>query len=620
MIDTQGVVRLLGADSEPISVKQIVSFEASTVLDGKRTRWSNALPVLAREGTDAVIPWDNLVSRRGDVCSFLIETDDGNYVRAEGPAPLDGSNVFVIRAVAVMRPDSAPDPAIADVAANTLAGRVVTPEGEPVAGAVIDMPGVHFQEEQKPPILSGADGVFRAAMPRYRFSYLTVAKGGWATAFLTDVPTGRGFRVTLHNDTRLKGSIGGENPGRVALVLRKNKFTTSDDSLNHEVRDMELRLATDEEGAYDLPVEPGRYRWQASSADGRFATGEINIEAGQTADLGAALQRGHDVAFQLVDCQSGQPVSGIEVAIYEQRPDRAYSPREGSTRTSDAEGRIHWQNLPPGEKEFVSNLLRRSQPASRRTQYPYTRWWRADEPVDWRRIDYAKQVPTGETGTQWVYIDVKAGLPPIRIFMERGVRISGRVVAGADGQGVPYASLKAVAQRGGTLDNFDTQTDQEGNFSAYLPAGNGLAYYLCAYTFPDESKPTPGATAISESFQSKPGDERTFQLVMNKGGWFTGRLVTGDGQPAAGFKVTALASDELEVSFAARIATAGPDGRFRLGPLRPGKYKVYPGAGAGAPLRKLPGAADTAGEVAADGDTQDLGNIALPVGARLEDG
>ncbi len=106
---------------------------------------------------------------------------------------------------------------------------------------------------------------------------------------------------------------------------------------------------------------------------------------------------------------------------------------------------------------------------------------------------------------------------------------------------------------------------------------------------------------------------------MGKGGWFTGRLVTADGQPAARFKVTAMAADELEARFAARIAVAGPDDRFRLGPLRPGKYKVYPGTGSGAPIRELPGTADTTGEIAGADDEKSLGDLPLPAGAQRQD-
>ena len=617
VVDAQGVVRLLGPDAQLIPVKSIVNFEADTVLNGKRTRWSNALPVIGREGPDAVIPWDNLVGRRGDVCSFLVETDDGSFARAEGPAPTDGSNVFVIRTSEIIRPDTVPDSSVGGVGAEEFAGRVVTPAGEPIVGAAIETPGVHFQEEKVPPVLSGPDGTFRFAKPKFGISYLTVAKEGWATAFLTDATMGRGFRVTLRWDTRLQGTIGGESPGQVALLFKKNKFTRSEDSLDHEVRDVALRVSTDEHGAYDLPVEPGHYRWEASSADGRFANGEVEVGPGKATDLHATLQRRNDVVFELVDCQSGQPVPGIEVQISEQRADRVYSSRAGSIRTSDAEGRLRWENLPPGEKEFESQLMRYAQPASGRAQYAYTRWWRADEPVNWRQVDYAKQAPTGSQGAQWLRVDVKANMTPVRVFMERGVKISGRVVR-TDGKGAAFANIQAVAQRSGVVDNFSARTDGEGDFLAYLPAGNGIAYNLCAYFWPEKEGP-PSANVVSERFDSKPGDERTFELVMRAGGWFTGRLVTAAGQPAAGFKVTAVAADGLDSIYAARIATADADGRFRLGPLRSGKYEVHPGTGIGTPLRKLPGAKDAAGEIGADGDTRDLGDIALPAAAKRQD-
>ncbi len=139
--DPHGVIRLLGADGKPIPVKRIASFEADTILNGKHTRWTNDLPVIAREGADAVIAWSNLVGGRGDPASFLIETDGGDYVRAAGDEPLDGSNTFVIHATEIMRPDTAPDPSITDAAANMFVGRVVTPEGEPIAGALMEVRG-----------------------------------------------------------------------------------------------------------------------------------------------------------------------------------------------------------------------------------------------------------------------------------------------------------------------------------------------------------------------------------------------------------------------------------------------------------------------------------------------
>ena len=74
--------------------------------------------------------------------------------------------------------------------------------------------------------------------------------------------------------------------------------------------------------------------------------------------------------------------------------------------------------------------------------------------------------------------------------------------------------------------------------------------------------------------------------------------------------------DELDSPYAARVATAGADGRFRLGPLRGGKYEVFPGTGEGVPVRKLAGATVRAGEAIDDGQTRDLGDMTLPTGAK----
>ena len=347
------------------------------------------------------------------------------------------------------------------------------------------------------------------------FRYLTVTKEGWATVFLTDVTAGRGFRVTLDKATRLRGTVGGEGVGRVSLLLKKNKFTRNEDSLDHERNDLALRVSTDEHGAYDFPVEPGRWRWEASSADGRFARGETNVEPGKTVDLGVSLQRGADVTFELVDCESGQPVPGIEVYIAEQRADRVIRTARGSNRVSDAGGRMHWENLPPGELEFVSMRMRHSQPASGQAQHPYARWWRADEPVDWRRVDYAKARPTGSTGAQWLYVDVQPGMPMVRVLMERGVKISGRVERAADGKGVAGANVQAIAQHSGELQNFSAQTDQDGNFLAYIPAGNGDTYHLCAYTLPGRD--------------TRPGGQRGERAVRFQGRG-RARFSSGDGK------------------------------------------------------------------------------------------
>lgn len=615
VISDQYLLRLLGADGQPVGIKAFQGYEVSLHREGRVMSWSNGpLAVDGRAGPDVLVSRQTLaLGQRGDVIHFLIETEGGALVRADGSYPTDGSGRIVARVSENLPADTVPDPALTDVGAEEIAGRVVGPDGQPIPGVSVAFPVLPFAPDDKAHALSGPDGVFRLpANPRYRYAYLTLSKDGWGPVFLTDVPVGQGFRLALQNTTRLRGTVGGEHPGRVELRLEKNKFTRRANSFDHLVHDIQFHTATDDHGAYDLPVEPGQYRWTATSADGRFAHGEITLATGETRDLGASLRPGNDVALELRDIQTGQPVPGIEVCIMEQTGFASISNRHGSERTSDAEGHLRWENLSPGPVEFEAI---RMHPAFRpgMKQDPYARWWRADEAP----ADYASRPPTGGDGLDMLRMDVADNTSgPVRVLLERGVKVSG-IVVDADGKGLGGVSLSAENDRGNMTGDsrLTTCTDADGRFLSYLPAGNGMAYRLCAY-FSPLTENVAAANAISERFDSRPGDERTFHIMMGKGGWLTGQLVTTEGKPAAAFKVTAVAADGLDSVYAQRIATADADGRFRLGPLRPGKYKVYPGGDPGAPLRRSPGADDTAGEIAADGDTHDLREITLPAGAR----
>jgi hypothetical protein len=611
-LDREGAVRLLDPAGHPLSIKRIVLFDVRTVLKGEATHWRNDLPVTGHAGTDARIPWHKVVGHRGDVANFLIETDDGTVARGEGRLPDDGTNLIVVRAGELAGHDTQPDATVPDPRPGWFAGRVVTPEGQPIAGASVQMPGVWIGQTAAPVIITDAEGLFRVAVPPYNFTYLTIGKESWATAFLTDVPEGSGFRVTLRRDGGLRGKAGGAAESRVTFLMMKNKYSARE-TYQHEIQNLQLSFATDEHGAYDLPVEPGHYRWQAASADRqRFARGEIDVAARQWVDLGAVLAEGFGVTFEMADVDTHQPVPGVEVTIFEQQPDRTWAARPGSAKTSDAAGRIRWENLPPGEKEFTSYRMRGGN--AQEPQFPWTRWWRVDEPVQWRRVDYAKGRPTLDSGAQHIYVDVEPNLPPVRLQLERGVKLSGQVLA-PDGQPAKDVQIMAVT-RHGSLSNFRTRPEEDGSFLFYLPAGNGVPYHLCAFTWPENDAAT-GATAVTAAFESKPGDERTFLLRQSKGGWLTGRVVAAPGANLpAELRITARAGDGLECAYAARIAKVGSDGRYRLGPLRAGRYEVYCGRGAGAPVSQMEGTPTAPAEIKSDGETVEQPDLVLPANVK----
>ncbi len=375
------------------------------------------------------------------------------------------------------------------------------------------------------------------------------------------------------------------------------------------MRNIEYRTETAPDGTYDFPIEPGTYRFTATSQDGRFARGEVKIDEKQTAPIPAVLEAGCSVSLEFLDCQTGKPVAGFPVGIQVRLPNGAYTQKEGSLQTSDENGLVHWDGLMPGPTTFISwGMFQAIDPTH--PQLPYSRWWRADEPIEWRRIDYAKKLPSRAEGiSNNIDVDIQQGLAPIRVFLEKGVKISGTVV---DSDGVPVkkgVSIGVVpSNQGGTLtgDNrFTATTDDNGAFAGYLPAGNGVVYNLCAYFWPD--KPTLVANAVSEPFQSKPGDAITFSLTMGKGGWVNGKLFGVDGKPSADLKVTAISADGLDSVYSCRIATPDAEGNFKLGPLRPGHYSIKIGTGLGWPLRLLQGVGSKEADVV-DGAEVNLGS------------
>jgi protocatechuate 3,4-dioxygenase beta subunit len=599
------ILRLVDNDGRSVPIKYLREFYVWILSHGKRVRWTHTMPdsnTLEKLGGDVTLPCKYVVlAKPGEKIDLLLETETGALVRATSSVPMPGDKVLVAQAAEISGQDYEADPSLGLVQPDEVVGRVADPEGNPVAGATLTFNGVFWNDtiiangqwRREPVFTTNADGIFRVSPAKDQwFVYETVFKEGFAPVFLTDIPRGKGFVVKLQNTTRFAGTIGGDRPGKVSLLLEKNKDTARAE-MGNRIRNIQYRTETDEDGAYNFPMEPGTYRFKAASVDGRFAVGEVTVVQGQTVAIPAVLHRGVSVTLRLIDCQTGQPVSGIAVGIMERHSAYAQQEKDGSSRTSDEKGEVHWHNLMPGKTQFTSRRMTHVMPNEK--QHPYVRWWRAEHGYtsypgnnpDSSQVDYFRNPPITREGVGDLFVDVQEGIEPMVILLEKGVKVSGTVV-GPDGAAQKGALVGVVPNDGHseTLtgdSRFALPTDDQGRFSGYIPAGNGAAYNLCAYYRPE--LPTSLANAVSEPFASKPGDELTFDLKMLKGGWITGKLLGSDGEPVDGLKVTATNTDRMDVAYAKRIATPDRDGSFRLGPLRPGRYTIQYGQGRGVPLR-----------------------------------
>jgi hypothetical protein len=594
--------------------------------DGKPMRWTNQLPdKLEMLGAELLLPRETITVQSGLTIDLLLATATGDLVRATGTIPDGSVGIILATVTGVAASDYTLDPSLGPVAPHEVVGRVIDPEGRPVAGATITFNSVHFfgppnaagdptSARHQPSFATDTDGIFRVSANKDQwFYYETVFKEGFAPAMLpakradfcnfTTKPLPRGISVRKT----------GANPGRVSLLLETDK-DSSRKEIGNKVRGIQYRTETNAEGAYDFPMEPGRYRFKAISADGRFAAGEVTLNANQIVALPAILQPGIPVTFRLADCQTGHPVPGIEIGIMEQLANGGYTTREENNRTSDESGTVRWDNLMPGKTQFSSRRMTHSFPGHE--LLPYSRWWWPSAPEDHRRIDYAKQPPTRGTGVHDISIDVRNNMEPVSILLEKGVKISGTVVGPDD---VPQkGALIGVVPNDGVSETltgdsrFSLLTDREGKFSGYIPAGNGVVYNLCAYYRPETR--SSFANAVSEPFRSKPGDELTFPLKMSKGGWITGKLLDPEGKPTVGPQVTATNADRMDLAYAKRIATPDKDGNFQLGPLRSGHYTVQSGKGPGVPLRVDQATpANSKGIDVSDDQKSDIGTLIVPL-------
>ena len=114
----------------------------------------------------------------------------------------------------------------------------------------------------------------------------------------------------------------------------------------------------------------------------------------------------------------------------------------------------------------------------------------------------------------------------------------------------------------------------------YVPASNGRTYRLCAADTQGRWRgdldvtPRRWANTISEPFHPQPGDELEFTLQMTLGGWVVGRVVDLEGMPVVGVEVVAVASDGFDKQYVHPRTITGADGRYRLGPMRPGEHQI----------------------------------------------
>jgi len=189
----------------------------------------------------------------------------------------------------------------------------------------------------------------------------------------------------------------------------------------------------------------------------------------------------------------------------------------------------------------------------------------------------------------------------VELFLFAGATLTGSVVD-AEGQPLKGALVQAA---GGGLWSTSPPAERTGEDGSFVMAGVDPGEYV---VMAGEGARAPGlARAVVEE-----DADTDVRVVVNDGGFVTGRLVDPEGQPLAGrARVVSFEGLTLPGFASDRMSTeVRGDGRFALGPLPPGALQVRVAA-AGYASKRLEAFVPEAGA------TVELGRVALDTGLTI---
>jgi beta-lactamase regulating signal transducer with metallopeptidase domain/protocatechuate 3,4-dioxygenase beta subunit len=447
----------------------------------------------------------------------------------------------------------------ADVRADELAGVVIDEQGAPLEGVHVhawdwkDLPANQAR--------TGKDGTFRIkGLARERKVPVRFRKPGYSSVLLARQPPGvTDLVVAMDKRTYFEGTVrgpGGEPvPGASIYAVQGPKWG---DGLVIPSAWTETRA--DPSGRYRLYVEPDAYELLVMApAVGAARLARTAVAPGQVRPLDIRLGTGVDLRAVAVDSETGQPLPGVRLWS------RHHKNVDGRT---DANGEVTIAAMPPGRFDLEVEAA------------GYARWWsdNAASAAGRRRLD--------DPGRGWqrnfgpLDFDLKPGMAPVHLVMEKGVRVMGRVV---DPNGRPVAGATVAPVLTDTSDSltgdqrFDVETRADGTFALQLPASGPAQYNLLAHDGKYGEWRT-WANGISPPIRTRPGQEISgLTLTLTKPATVHGQVVDGQGKPVAYHKVRAHAADGRESRHYDPTTASREDGSFELRCVRPGEQFIQAG-------------------------------------------
>ena len=311
-----------------------------------------------------------------------------------------------------------------DVAAGELAGVVIDSDGNPIAGAVVDVwswfPGNEATTDSKGVFrISGLDK--RDQSPEVE---VLVRMAGFTPRFFLAQPTGQpGWVVVLRNKTYFEGLVTGPDEKPVAgALIRANcgpKLTAGE---------VWIEAKTGDDGRYRMYAQADVYDIQVRVPGvGVARLPETVLGFDEAKRLDVQLEPGLTFRAKLIDSVSGDPVPGVRLCALANQP--------GIEGRSGPDGVVVIPAMMPGRFSFQVDS-----PA-------YARWWSDEAVTAGNRGTFAVVNRGWQRNFDEVDFDLTASMAPVTIAVERGVTVTGRVV---DPDGKPVAGATVAAALTGT--------------------------------------------------------------------------------------------------------------------------------------------------------------------------
>jgi hypothetical protein len=279
------------------------------------------------------------------------------------------------------------------------------------------------------------------------------------------------------------------------------------------------------------------------------------IAHGQAKTFDIRLQPGVTFRAVAVDVETGQPVAGVRLWNWQHKD------VEGR---SDAKGQVAITEMLPGTFDFEIEAA------------GYARFWSAEANDEYSRAPHFSRKDF-QGNLDGVGFDLKPDMAPVKIVMEKGVRISGRVVD-PDGKSVAGATVApALTGTGNSLTGdtrFSVETKHDGTFEMLLPASGKAKYNLVAHDG-KYGEWRHWANGVLPPIQTTPGQQiKEVTLSLTKPATVRGKVVDAQGKPVAYREVRAHAAEKLENRYYDPTTTTKPDGTFELRFIRPGEHFI----------------------------------------------